>query len=80
MAYFPRVLPAPTLGWKIAVLFPFIPPFFGRSKSKNNDIFRKWGIKKRTNEEMRADYVKRAGDIVEGKLGLKLPDYDLNSI
>ncbi len=64
----------------IDVIFPFIPPFFGRSGSKNNAIYRKWGIKSRTNEDMRADYVNRARDIVEGKLGLKLPDYDLRSV
>ena len=64
----------------IDVIFPFIPPFFGRSASKNNEIYRKWGIKKRTNEAMRADYVDRARDIVEGKLGLKLPNYDLSSV
>ena len=64
----------------IDVIFPFIPSFFGRTGSKNNEIYRKWGIKNRTNEDLRADYVSRARDIVEGKLGLKLPDYDLSSI
>jgi len=64
----------------VETVFPMIPPFFGRSESKNNEIYRKWGIKNRTNESMRADYVNRARDIVEGKLGLKLPDYDLSSI
>lgn len=55
-------------------IFPSMPAFFGASKSKNNEIFRKWGIKLRTNDEMRADYVARARDLVEGKLGLALPD------
>ena len=41
--------------------------------SKNNAIYRKWGIKKRTNEEMRADYIRRAKELVEGRFGLKLP-------
>jgi ring-1,2-phenylacetyl-CoA epoxidase subunit PaaA len=53
-------------------LFPALPAFFGAPKSKNNEIFRKWGIKQRTNEEMRADYVARAHDVA-GKLGLSLP-------
>ncbi len=53
-------------------LFPALPAFFGSPKSKNNEIFRKWGIKQRTNEEMRADYVTRAQDVV-AKLGLTLP-------
>jgi len=53
--------------------YPILPKFFGRPKSKNNEIFRKWGIKQRTNEDMLADYVKRATELVE-ELGLTLPD------
>ena len=53
--------------------YPILPKFFGRAKSKNNEIFRKWGIKQRTNEDMLADYVKRATELVED-LGLTLPD------
>jgi ring-1,2-phenylacetyl-CoA epoxidase subunit PaaA len=53
-------------------LFPALPAFFGAPKSKNNEIFRKWGIKQRANEEMRADYIARAQDVA-GKLGLTLP-------
>jgi ring-1,2-phenylacetyl-CoA epoxidase subunit PaaA len=54
--------------------FPILPKFFGRAGSKNNEIYRKWGIKQRTNEDMLADYINRARDLVEGELGLKLPD------
>ncbi len=54
-------------------IYPQLPPFFGAAKSRNNAIFRKWGIKVRTNEIMREDYMKRAGELVE-KLGLELPD------
>jgi ring-1,2-phenylacetyl-CoA epoxidase subunit PaaA len=53
--------------------YPEAPKFFGASGSKNNELYRKYGIKLRTNEEMRADYVARAKDIV-GKLELKLPE------
>jgi ring-1,2-phenylacetyl-CoA epoxidase subunit PaaA len=53
--------------------FPMLPAFFGASKSRNNEIFRKWAIKQRTNDEMRADYLRRAKELVEDKLGLKLP-------
>ncbi len=53
--------------------YPILPKFFGRPKSKNNEIYRKWGIKQRTNEDMLADYVKRATELVE-ELGLTLPD------
>jgi ring-1,2-phenylacetyl-CoA epoxidase subunit PaaA len=48
-------------------------PFFGAAKSKNNEIFRNWGIKLRTNEDMRADYINRAREAA-GKLGLTLPE------
>lgn len=54
-------------------IFPRLIPFFGQPGSKNNEMFRRWGIKVRTNEEMRADYVARARDLVEGRLGLRLP-------
>jgi ring-1,2-phenylacetyl-CoA epoxidase subunit PaaA len=53
-------------------IYPQLPSFFGASKSRNNEIFRKWGIKVRTNDEMREDYVRRASDLV-AKLGLELP-------
>jgi len=54
--------------------FPLLPPFFGSSKSKNNEIYMKWGIKQRANDDMRADYVRRARKLVEDELGLELPD------
>jgi len=53
--------------------YPEAPKFFGASGSKNNELYRKYGIKLRKNEEMRADYIARAKDIV-GKLELKLPE------
>ena len=30
---------------------PITPAFFGASQSKNNEIYRKWGLKQRTNDE-----------------------------
>lgn len=63
----------PQLQRYVDQLFPEMTKFFGGSDSKNNAIYRKWGIKKRTNEEMRADYVRRAKELVEGRFGLKLP-------
>ncbi|MBI3452291.1 MAG: phenylacetate-CoA oxygenase subunit PaaI [Rhodospirillales bacterium] len=53
-------------------LYPSLPAFFGGPKSRNNEIFRKWGIKQRTNEEMREDYIARAQEVT-AKLGLILP-------
>jgi len=53
--------------------YPMLPAFFGADGSANNARFRKFGIKQRKNEEMRADYVKRARQLVEEELDLKLP-------
>ncbi len=53
--------------------FPYLPSFFGKSGSRNNELFRKHGLKLRRNEEMRADYLTRAQAIV-AELGLSLPE------
>lgn len=53
--------------------FPMLVKFFGQPNSKNNEIYRKWGIKQRSNEAMLADYLKRAKELVEDQLQLKLP-------
>jgi ring-1,2-phenylacetyl-CoA epoxidase subunit PaaA len=60
----------------IDALFPGMPAFFGQPHSKNNALYRKWGLKQTTNEAMRADYIERARVLVEDKLGLKLPAPD----
>ena len=53
--------------------YPMLPAFFGRAGSKNNEIYRKWGIKKRKNEEMLNDYFNLTRDLVIKKLNLELP-------
>lgn len=53
--------------------FPITPAFFGSAGSKNNEVFRKWGLKQRTNEEMREDFLVRVTELVEKDFGLKLP-------
>jgi ring-1,2-phenylacetyl-CoA epoxidase subunit PaaA len=53
--------------------FPITPAFFGANQSKNNEIYRRWRLKSRSNEEMRADFLSRITELVEGDLGLKLP-------
>jgi ring-1,2-phenylacetyl-CoA epoxidase subunit PaaA len=53
--------------------FPITPAFFGASQSRNNEIYRKWQIKQRTNDEMRADFSARVRSLVESDLGLRLP-------
>ena len=54
--------------------FPMLPAFFGQSGSKNNELYRKYGIKRRPNEAMRSDYLARARALVEDHLKLKLPE------
>jgi len=54
--------------------FPYLPAFFGGSRSRNNEIFRKWNIKLRTNDDMRADFLNRAREVT-AKYGLTLPEY-----
>jgi len=52
--------------------YPEVPKFFGASGSKNNQLYRQFGIKLRSNEDMRADYMARAKSTVE-PLGITLP-------
>ena len=62
-----------TLQAAVDEYFPYLPSFFGGSKSRNNEIFRKWKIKQRTNDEMRRDFVTRATEVA-AKYGLTLPE------
>lgn len=59
-------------------LIRFTAPFFGHSESANNEAFRRWGVKQRTNDEARADWARRCREFVEGDLGLRFPDVDLH--
>ncbi len=54
-------------------VFPQIPPFFGAARSRNNEVFRRLGLKLRSNEEMRRDYLQRAQAAV-APIGLTLPE------
>ena len=56
--------------------YPEVPKFFGGNGSANNVIFRRYGLKLRTNEDMRADYMARAKSTVE-PLGITLPEIPL---
>jgi ring-1,2-phenylacetyl-CoA epoxidase subunit PaaA len=53
--------------------FPLTPAFFGASQSKNNEMFRRWHLKQRTNDEMRDDFLGRVTELVEKDFGLRLP-------
>lgn len=52
--------------------FPLLPGFFGAAGSKNNELFRRCGLKRRSNEGMRADYLHRAENVIES-IGLRMP-------
>jgi ring-1,2-phenylacetyl-CoA epoxidase subunit PaaA len=46
---------------------------FGRSGSKRAERYRYWGLKRRSNEQARADYMKEVNPILVS-MGLKVPD------
>jgi len=54
-------------------LVPFTLPFFGRSTSTNNEAFRRWGIKRDTNDGARATFIERAASFADD-LGLRFPE------
>lgn len=52
--------------------FPYLPHFFGAADSRNNEMYRKFSLKQRKNDEMRVDYLNRVKDLLDG-LGLNMP-------
>jgi 1,2-phenylacetyl-CoA epoxidase catalytic subunit len=46
---------------------------FGRSGSKRAERYCYWGLKRRTNEQAREDYIKEVDPILLS-MGLKVPD------
>ena len=58
----------------VNALVTFSLPFFGRSRSSNNDAFRRWGIKNRTNDQARAEFIERTRAFVVDDVGLEYPD------
>ncbi len=65
---------SPEIQEAVDALVRFTLPFFGRSTSVNNDLFRQWGIKRSTNDESRATFIARSRDFVVGDLGLEYPE------
>ena len=53
--------------------FPITPAFFGSSHSRNNETYLRFGLKQRSNDEMRADFMSRVTELVEQDFGLRLP-------
>ncbi len=58
-------------------LVRFTLPFFGRSTSANNDLFRRWGVKRRTNDGSRAEFIERSRAFVVDDLELEYPDVEV---
>lgn len=46
---------------------------FGRSESKRSERYRHWGLKRRSNEQARNEYIAEVKPLIE-KLGLQVPD------
>jgi ring-1,2-phenylacetyl-CoA epoxidase subunit PaaA len=46
---------------------------FGASESRRSDRYRYWGLKRRTNEEARQEYMAEVNPLIE-KMGLEVPD------
>ena len=73
----PAVGAEPALQQAVDDLVGFTIPFFGRSVSANNEAFRRWGVKHRTNDEARGEWAARARRFVETDLDLRFPEVDL---
>jgi len=67
----------PVLQKAVDDLIAFTVPFFGRSGSSNNAEFRRWGVKRRTNDEARQAWAERGRRFVEDELGLRFPEVNL---
>jgi 1,2-phenylacetyl-CoA epoxidase catalytic subunit len=46
---------------------------FGHSGSKRSERYRYWGLKRRSNEQARKDYINEVDPILM-KMGLRVPD------
>lgn len=53
-------------------LFPETLDFFGSASSKNNEMFLRWGLKRRSNQDMRRDYVNQVREYLL-KMGFEMP-------
>ncbi|HEX8770809.1 MAG TPA: Phenylacetic acid catabolic protein [Acidimicrobiales bacterium] len=65
------------VGQAVNDLVRFTLPVFGRSTSANNELFRRWGVKRRTNDESRGAFLHRSREFVVRELGLEFPEVSL---
>ncbi len=68
----------PAVATAVHDLMAFTLPFFGRSRSSNNQLFRRWGIKRATNDEARATFATRCRRFVVEDLGLEFPEVSVH--
>ncbi len=61
----------------LAKWYPVALDMFGRSDSKREKAYMRWGLKKHRNEELRQAYIREVRPLLEG-LGLEVPDEKLN--
>jgi ring-1,2-phenylacetyl-CoA epoxidase subunit PaaA len=61
----------------LAKWYPAGLDMFGRADSRRQDSFIRWGLRKRTNEQMRQDFIQEINPILNA-LGLKIPDPKAN--
>lgn len=57
--------------------YPMALDTFGRAESKRNAQYRQWSLKRRTNEELRLDFVAYVNPMLE-RLDFELPPYEHN--
>ncbi|MGI9119615.1 MAG: Phenylacetic acid catabolic protein, partial [Acidimicrobiales bacterium] len=68
----------PEVEQAVDALVRFTLPFFGRSASPNNELFRRWGIKRYTNDEARSRFIDRSRRFVADELGLGYPEVEVH--
>ena len=57
--------------------WPAALDMFGRSSSKSSEVYLKWGIQKKGNEELRQQYIRETRPLLE-KIGIQVPDDTAN--
>jgi len=62
---------------QLAKWYPVALDMFGRSDSRREEAYIRWGLKKHRNEELRQAYLREVRPLLEG-LGLEVPDEKLN--
>lgn len=53
--------------------YPMALDMFGRAQSERSERYRHWGLKRRTNEQAREEYIKEVKPVIED-MGLRVPD------